>query len=107
MEKGGSDVVRDKGTRESALVLIDSVIAKRDKLTLQIQHEIVNNGKEVIDTLAGQQLAQDIFKEMAERQKEMAQLQQKMQRAIDDNDAIARAHIAEMKGELQAKILAR
>lgn len=106
MKSQGSDVARDTGNKESALAILDTIIAKRSKITLQIQQEIVNDGKRVIDTSAGQQVEQDILRERAKHQREMEELHQDMRKAMEKNDAVARAHIAEIQKELQAKIAA-
>ena len=102
MRSEGTIITRHTGNKQSALAILDMIISNRSDITLQIQREIAS-GKNVDETQAGQQLAEDILKERAEHQKQMAQMQQDMAKAIKENDAVAKAYITEIQNELQKK----
>lgn len=104
MNRKGSAVRRHKGDQASALAIIDVLIKNRKRLTLQIQREIVDDGRTLNDTEAGKQLDQDIQRERKKHEKEMREMEKRMQEAIRENDMLAKEHIEEMKMELQQKI---
>ena len=62
----GSKVFRFQNTKESALEVLDSLISRREEITLQIQQEMVNEGRSVASTSAGEQLNQKLL-ELEER----------------------------------------
>jgi len=103
----GSQVLRhvNQNDRSSALAILDAVIRRRKKVTLQIQREM-HNGKGLDETGAGQQLNSDILKERAKHRQEMKALEENMKDAIRERDQAAAAQIAELQAETAAKIRA-
>jgi chromosome segregation ATPase len=104
MKKQGSLVRRHEGNKKSALGILGELVNRRRKITLQIQHEMVENKKDLNETAAGQQLDQDILREKAKHKAEMRELKHKMDQAIKKHDDVAKAYIADMQQGLQAKI---
>ncbi|KAF5372401.1 hypothetical protein D9757_011614 [Collybiopsis confluens] len=79
--QGKDKVYEGKGSRIA-------VANRRDRapVTLQIQKELVDEGKELSETAAGEELHRDIKKQMEKHQKEMEELLEQMQEINDGED---------------------
>ena len=67
----GSKVFRFQNTKESALEILDSLISRREEVILQIQQEMVNEGRSVASTSAGEQLNQKLLELEARLRQQM------------------------------------
>jgi len=85
MLKRGSRLARFEDSRESALRLILS-LADQDPMALQIQRELVEDGRKLIDTTAGNTVNEET-KRLEEKYKaEIAQIQKEMDEALASRD---------------------
>jgi hypothetical protein len=107
MYQRGSQILRHHNNqdRSSALAILDAVIRRRKKVTLQIQREM-KDGLELDETDAGKQLNADIIKEREHHKRAMRDLEEDMQEALRRKDEQMASQIAEMQAETAAKIQA-
>lgn len=85
----GSKIHRHYNTRESALRLIDSLVggtAARPKIILDIQSQMVDEGKDLASTAAGQAVDDAISKERQRFAKQIAESQADMKEALASRD---------------------
>lgn len=104
MYKHGSLILRHTGDRASAMAILNQVIQRRKKLTLEIQYEMNIEGRDLDHTKAGRQLNEDIMKEREKHKQEMLELEESMREALRERDEAAANHYAELQRELQEKI---
>jgi GTP-binding protein EngB required for normal cell division len=104
----GSQMHRHYNTRESALHLIDSLVggtASRPKIVLDIQKQMVDEGKDLADTGAGQAVDDAISKERQRFAKEIAESQADIREALASRDretaSILEQHQKEMNERVQ------
>lgn len=85
MIKHGSRMARFEDTRESALEIIMSLVDK-EPVVLQIQHELVDEDKHLIDTAAGATVNEEIKKLEEKYKKQLAEMQDDMKEALATKD---------------------
>lgn len=81
MIERGSRSLRDFGTRDSALGIIGQLF-NRDKVTLLLQRELVDEHKRLTDTAAGPLLQEDILRKEDQSRKELEELLRQFAEAI-------------------------
>ncbi|KAK0318978.1 hypothetical protein LTR54_009872 [Friedmanniomyces endolithicus] len=86
MIRRGARVARFKGTRESAMQVVLSLI-HQVPIVLQIQAELVDQAKDLIDTTAGIAVNEEIKRLQQKYRDELAQLKKEMHEAIAERDA--------------------
>lgn len=96
MVEQGSLIRRHDDTRESALKIVDKIIAQHSRITLSIQEQLVTEGLSVEDTDAGRELRGKVIEE----QKKTAQ---RLQRAETDLKDALRQHDEEAAKELRER----
>lgn len=87
MYKRGSRVFRYLNTRESALDLVGCILSLHNKITLEIQDEIVNQGHEIGETAAAHELNAEILRERANYLADLAAAKEYMKTAILEHDS--------------------
>ncbi|EXJ59776.1 hypothetical protein A1O7_03923 [Cladophialophora yegresii CBS 114405] len=100
MLRRGAQTARFEDSRESALRIIDRLVP-RNPVVLQIQHEMVDEQKNLIDTAAGATVNEEIKKLEARYRDEIAKVQQEMQAALVDKDAELHSALEETKTRLE------
>ncbi|KAK1232373.1 hypothetical protein PQX77_004495 [Marasmius sp. AFHP31] len=76
--EGGAQLARHlQNTRESALAVISKLLAK-DPVTLQIQREMVDEGKSLTDSAAGSQLDSELREQIKKCQEELEEIRKEM-----------------------------
>jgi hypothetical protein len=103
MVERGSQIHRHYNTKESALKLIDSLVGgtkSRPKIILDIQAQMVDEGKDLASTAAGKAVDDAISKERERFAKQIAESQADMKEALASRDRetadILRQHQEEM-----------
>lgn len=86
MIRQGSLTYRHFGTRESASHIVSSIIAKTTTTVLQIQTELVDEGKTLSETRAGQGLNKELVELKKMYEKELRELQAETKEAIAQKD---------------------
>jgi hypothetical protein len=100
MLKRGSQMVRFEDTRESALKIIKKIINKKP-IVLQIQHELVDEDKNLIDTAAGATVNEEIKRLEAKYKKEISDVQADMKEALESRDQELQEVLSESKTRLE------
>ncbi|OQO14982.1 hypothetical protein B0A48_00364 [Cryoendolithus antarcticus] len=108
MIDNGSQLHRHKNTQDSALQLIGSLVSRqahKAKVVLDIQTEIVDHGKSLSDTAAGQAVDNAVAQERNKIAKELAHAQADMKQALAEKDRgtaeVLRQHSEEMNAKMR------
>ena len=99
----GAQMVRHHNTTESAHYILRKIMDNHP-VALQIQRELVDEGKDIIDTAAGESINQELQELIVKHQAELNQLRGEMRRALKDRDKETRRELEETKRTLQEKI---
>ncbi|KAK5653183.1 hypothetical protein OQA88_9081 [Cercophora sp. LCS_1] len=100
----GSRVFRYLGTQESALELVGYILSLHMQATLAIQDEIVNQGHEIDETAAAQELNADIIREREQHRADLANAREDMRQAMLEHDEELQRHYKSQMDDLQSKI---
>ncbi|KAL8821638.1 MAG: hypothetical protein Q9191_007270, partial [Dirinaria sp. TL-2023a] len=106
----GCMTFRLDGRRESALRILNAVIARKPadsaretKASLQIQRELVDQSKLLVDTSAGQLLTSLILELIEKREKELEELTADFKSSVKDNKSRS-ASVLERESKLQKEL---
>lgn len=83
----GSRVERHGNSRESAMRLIGTFVHQGSKITLELQHQMVNESKTLDQTDAGIELQSEIAKEREKFSEQLKEAREQMEEAIKLKDA--------------------
>jgi hypothetical protein len=103
MIQRGSHVARFEDTRESALQLIMGLIDKQPTV-LQIQAELVDQKKDLVDTAAGNTVNEEIMRLQKKYQEELSQIQKEMDEALAARDSDVQAALQQAGADYQRKL---
>jgi hypothetical protein len=103
IERGSTVFRQDKG-RVSGEHIINHLVERRRKVVLEIQHEMVDRNKTLDQTAAGGEVQAELLKAKAEYQKQLEEVRQEMQDAIDAHDKAWQEEMRQSREELEAKI---
>jgi len=107
MLANGSQLHRHYNHRDSAISLIQSLTATRvakPKVVLDIQSQMVDHGKDLSDTAAGQALDSEISEERQRFAKEIAETQADMQEALAQRDKDAAEMLRQHREDMNARV---
>ncbi|KAL7801877.1 ankyrin repeat-containing domain protein [Trichoderma afarasin] len=104
MHDKGSKIFRLNQTRESCLGIIKYILSLGSTTLLELQDEIVNQGRQIEDTEAGVQLNEDIIHEREKHQAELLALKAQMQEEMAEHDAELQRALREEYDELKENI---
>lgn len=104
MAKKGSRIVRHSGNRESAMNIVESIVKRHKTIVLDIQHDMVDRGKDLDETPAGQSLNRELIEQRKRHQEEMKILESDMRKAIAEKDEKSVEDIAKLQKDFQDKI---
>ncbi|QYS94986.1 ANK_REP_REGION domain-containing protein [Trichoderma simmonsii] len=104
MHDKGSKIFRLNQTRESCLGIIKYILSLGSTTLLELQDEIVNQGRQIEDTEAGVQLNEDIIHEREKHQAELVALKAQMQEEMAEHDAELQRALREEYDELKENI---
>ena len=99
----GAQLARHHNTVQSAHDIIRRIIRNRPA-ALQIQRELVDEGKSITDTAAGEAINREINEYIRRHQAEMKALQEEMMQALKDKDEETRQELEEETRRLQGQI---
>ncbi|WPH02106.1 P-loop containing nucleoside triphosphate hydrolase protein [Acrodontium crateriforme] len=103
MVRRGANLARFEDTKESALSIIDLMINQKP-IVLQIQSELVDDGKNLIETTAGYTLNQEIISLKSKYAEELAQVQKEMEIALAAREHDVAEALKASELEFQRKI---
>ena len=98
-----AQLARHYNTTQSAHDIIRRIM-KNDPAPLRIQEELVDEGKNIEDTAAGEAINEEINRLIKRHEAEMSTLRDEMAQAIKDKDAETRKELQEESRKLQAQV---
>lgn len=101
----GSRVVRQDREKQSGTEIIESIINRQTRVTLSIQHELVDQGKTVADTFAGNEVLQEMQALKKKHEHEITQLRADIKEAIEERDEYWLAELKKAKKVEEAAIV--
>jgi hypothetical protein len=99
----GAQLARNHNTIQSVHDIIRRIIKNRPAV-LQIQRELVDEGKNITDTAAGEAINKELSEYIRRHRAEMKALQEEMAQALKDKDEETRQELEEETRKLQAQI---
>lgn len=103
MVNQGSQVFRHDNGKKSAAAIMEYIIGKQHRVTLDIQKEMAS-GKTLDETGAGLEVQTDMTALTKKHEQEMSTLRQELQEAKDMHDSSAVEEINQLRAELADKI---
>ncbi|KAL2445511.1 hypothetical protein ABEF95_005510 [Exophiala dermatitidis] len=100
MIRFGADTARFEGRRESGLNIIKKLIPQ-PPVVLQIQHELLNQDKNLIDTTAGATVNEEIKRLEAHYQHQLREIQREMTEALTSSDLEHQQALEETKATIE------
>ena len=107
MIEAKSRVMRHDNTKESALKIVDHVIAQRRRITLQIQTQLVKEGRTVEDTDAGRELKSKVLEEKKKAQERLRRAQEGLEQALLEQEEESATELLDKQMKEEAKIQAK
>ena len=99
----GAQLCRHINTPESARGILREIL-KNKPLVLQIQDELINQGKDIGQTGAGAELNREIQEVVERYQREIKELEENMRKAIEEKDEETREELEEGKRKVQEDV---
>ena len=103
MIRRGSRMARFNDSRSSALDIIMSLVSK-DPVALNIQRELVEQRKALVDTAAGQVVNEELARLEAKHRREKATLQRELQDALAQRDVELQEILEEQRMKMDEKL---
>ena len=103
LEKG-AQMDRHHNTPQSAHDIIRKIV-RNHPVALQIQRELVEERKNIIETAAGESLNQELEEQIKKHRAELSGLREEMTQALREKDEEMRRELEDTKKELEEKVL--
>jgi uncharacterized membrane protein len=104
MVANGSRVFRHEDNRASAMNIITYILDQRKRTILHIQREMVDEGKRLDETSAGQELERELLKQREVFEKRLREAQEEMQEALQEGNRKAIEEAMEQQARFQKKL---
>ena len=102
--RGADQVKRHSGDRESAREIVLSLIDRESKIILDVQRQMIDEGRMLDETTAGKYLRKDLNKLRDKYEKEMEELKQSLKEARQDKDTVTEDLLIGQKKEFELKL---
>ena len=99
----GAQMARHHNTAQSAHDIIRRIMKNRP-VALQIQRELVDEHKDIVDTAAGGVINQELKEQIRKHQVELRMVQEEMMQAMKERDEEARQELEEESRKLQEEM---
>ncbi|CAM1505055.1 Fc.00g106920.m01.CDS01 [Cosmosporella sp. VM-42] len=99
----GATVKQHNNSRDSAMRLLKTFVTK-NRVTMSIQQEMVNDGKALDQTQAGMELDSELLRERDKFRKERAEAEEMMRQAMEARDQQSAEMLRQHKDDMQLKI---
>ena len=99
----GAQMVRHHNTAQSAHDII-RLIMKNRPVVLQIQRELVDEHKDIVDTAAGEAVNKELNEQIRRHQAELRAVQEEMMQALQEKDEETRRELEEETRRLQEQM---
>lgn len=96
----GAEMLRHENTLSSAQAILMHLI-NNNPMTLRIQKELVDEGKDITQTDAGVELDRELAALMEKHKREMADIQEQMAEAIAEKDMETKKELEQVRQELE------
>jgi hypothetical protein len=106
MVRRGSAVLRHAGSQSSALAIIDHIVRKRTKVVLDLQEQIVNQHRSVIETEAGKEVESALRKEREKFGRRMKETEEELKQALKNQDKEAADELLKVQDQYRDQIAA-
>ena len=101
---GGAQMVRHYDTPQSAHDIIRGVMKKQRSVVLQIQHELVDQHKNLASTAAGHTINREFHELAKQHEAEMKRIREEMMQALKERDEEIRRELEEETRRLQEQV---
>jgi len=99
----GAQMVRHHNTAQSAHEIIRRIMMNRP-VVLQIQRELVDEHKDIVDTAAGEAVNRELNEQIRRHQAELKVVQEEMMQALKEKDEETRQELEEETRKLQEQM---
>ena len=99
----GAQMARHHNTTESARDILRKVVGNRP-VVLQIQRELVDEWKDIIDTAVGESINRELKEQIRRHRASLVELQEEMDKALAAQDKNMRRDLEEAKGNLSEQV---
>lgn len=99
----GARMTRYAGNEQSGLELLDMLVGQ-NRVVLDIQREIVDEKRDLIDTGAGQVVNEEIIRLRKIYETQLERAKEELEEAIRDHDEKSRKEVAEAVEKIEAKL---
>ena len=99
----GAQMCRHTNTPESARTVVRKIL-KNQPLVLKIQHELIDEGKDIGQTGAGVELNREIREVVEKYQRDIRDLEESMRKAMEEKDEVSREELEEEKIKMQEEV---
>jgi predicted small metal-binding protein len=100
----GARIFRHDRGQESGQQILDYLLARGRKITLDIQHEMIDEGKQLVETNAGREVQADIEKLKEAHKKEMQEIREDMEEAIRSQDTERQEELRAYKAQVNKQM---
>ncbi|CAE6474766.1 unnamed protein product [Rhizoctonia solani] len=101
IEQGATMVRRAHKDKQSAHTIIRTLL-QRDPIAMQVQKELVDQGKALSDTGAGREVEHELIMAAEKHKMEMSELKTEMEKALKDRDERTQMELAQYHQEAKA-----
>ena len=99
----GAKMIRHHNTTDSAYNILREIM-KNQPVVLQIQKELVDENKDIIDTDAGGTINKEIRDLIKKHEQELKEIRDEMQQALKEKDEETRRELESVRRELEKKV---
>jgi hypothetical protein len=104
MVSQGSRVFRHEDNRSSAMNIITYILDQRKRTILQIQRQMIDEGKRLDETSAGQELEKELLNQREVFERRLREAHEEMQEAIEEGNRKAIEDSVEQQARFQKKL---
>ena len=104
MVKKGSEVFRHDDSQQSALAIIDNIIQKNKRVILDLQDQMVNQGRKVNETEAGKEVESALLKEREKFERRLRENEKELKQALKDRDEESTRELMEIQEQYRNQI---
>lgn len=100
---GGAQMVRYTDTFESAHDILGRVLRNQPS-ALRIQEELVDEGKDILETAAGIELARELALQAQRHKEELERIKEEMEEALSQKDVQSQKELEEAERDFEARM---
>ena len=103
----GAQMARHDNTAQSAHDIIRTIIRNAERhhpVALRIQHELVEDPRDIVDTIAGKAISQELTAQIKQHQKHLGEVLEAMVEALKEQDEETMEELEEDQDKLQERM---